>query len=158
MTDRTEDRTATSEVAREPASRIVVGVDGSPTSIAALGWAARQAELTGSAIDVVATWEWPTAAGWAPVVPSGYDPSVDVQKVVDQALGTVGTAHPDVHLQSRVVEGHPAPVLVEASRGAALLVVGNRGHGEFAGMLIGSVSQYCVTQAHCPVLVFRTSS
>ena len=50
---------------------------------------------------------------------------------------------------------HPAPVLVEASKGADLLVVGSRGHGEFVGMLIGSVSEYCVTNAHCPVLVHR---
>ena len=54
-----------------------------------------------------------------------------------------------------VVEGHPAPTLLDASRGADLLVVGSRGHGEFAGMLIGSVSQHLVSTAHCPVLVWR---
>jgi len=53
------------------------------------------------------------------------------------------------------VQGHPAPVLVEASKGADLLVIGCRGHGEFAGMLIGSVSEFCATNAHCPVLVHR---
>jgi nucleotide-binding universal stress UspA family protein len=56
-----------------------------------------------------------------------------------------------------VVEGHPAPVLVEASKAADLLVVGNRGHGEFVGMVIGSVSEHCAANAHCPVLVHRTA-
>jgi nucleotide-binding universal stress UspA family protein len=54
-----------------------------------------------------------------------------------------------------IEEGHPAPLLVEASRGAALLVVGSRGHGEFAGMLLGSVSEHCVSNAHSPVVVVR---
>ena len=58
-------------------------------------------------------------------------------------------------IDPRVVNGHPAPILVEASKGADLLVVGSRGHGEFVGMLIGSVSEYCATNAHCPVLVHR---
>jgi nucleotide-binding universal stress UspA family protein len=58
-------------------------------------------------------------------------------------------------VRTEVVEGHPALVLVEVSNGADLLVVGNRGHGGFAGMLLGSVSEHCVTHAHCPVLVMR---
>ena len=62
---------------------------------------------------------------------------------------------PKVQFRPVVVEGHPAPALVDASRGASLLVVGSRGHGEFAGMLLGSVSEHCVTKAHCPVLVLR---
>jgi nucleotide-binding universal stress UspA family protein len=56
---------------------------------------------------------------------------------------------------STVIEGHPAPALIEASRGADLFVLGSRGHGEFVGMLLGSVSEHCVTHAHCPVLVLR---
>jgi nucleotide-binding universal stress UspA family protein len=54
-----------------------------------------------------------------------------------------------------VEEGHPAQVLVEAARGADLLIVGSRGHGEFAAALMGSVSQHCVHHAPCPVLVIR---
>jgi nucleotide-binding universal stress UspA family protein len=56
-----------------------------------------------------------------------------------------------------VVRGHPEPILVEASKGADLLVLGSRGHGEFVGMVIGSVSEYCAARAHCPVLVHRTA-
>ena len=69
----------------------------------------------------------------------------------------VSRAHPNITVRPRAVEGHPAHVLIEASRGAELLVVGSRGHGAFSGMVLGSVSQHCVTQAHCPVLVLRDS-
>ena len=58
-------------------------------------------------------------------------------------------------MNPRVVEGHAAPTLVEASRGADLLAVGSRGHAEFAGMLLSSVSEHSVTNAQCPVLVMR---
>lgn len=140
-------------------SRIVVGVDGSDSSIAALQWAARQAELTGSVVQAVTTWEWPTAVGWAAApVPEEYQPANDAQRVLDESLQPVRDAHPNVVFRTTVVEGHPAPVLVEASRGADLLVVGSRGHGQFAGMLLGSVSEHCVGSAHCPVLVLRDGS
>jgi len=139
----------------EPARRIVVGIDGSPTSVAALEWAVRQAELTGSAVEAVTTWEWPTNYGWAFPFPPEYDPAEDAGRMLSGVLEPIRSGHPDVPVHPTVVEGHPAPVLVKASRGADLLVVGSRGHGEFAGMLIGSVSEHCVTNAHCPVLVFR---
>jgi nucleotide-binding universal stress UspA family protein len=135
--------------------RIVVGVDGSESSARALKWAAEQAQLTGAVLEVVTTWEWPTSYGWGVVIPEGWSPTDDAQKVFDQAVGPVAEAHPEVTIRPTIVEGHPAPVLVEESQGADLLVVGSRGHGEFAGMLLGSVSEHCVTNAHCPVLVFR---
>jgi len=118
-------------------------------------WALHQAELTGATLEAVTSWEWPTNYGWAFPFPSDYDPRVDAQKMLDDALRPLMAAHPGVTVQMTVDEGHPAPVLVTASKGADLLVVGSRGHGEFAGMLIGSVSEHCVTNAHCPVLVFR---
>jgi nucleotide-binding universal stress UspA family protein len=135
--------------------RIVVGVDGSPSSLDALSWAARQAELTGAGIEVVTTWEWPSSYGWAVPVPEDFDPESEVRQTLDGALGPVRAARPGVPVEVRVVGGHPAPVLVEASKGADLLVVGSRGHGEFVGMVIGSVSEYCAAHAHCPVLVHR---
>lgn len=136
-------------------ARIVVGVDGSESSLHALEWAARQAELTGDVLEVIATWEWPPNYGWAVPLPEGWDPQADVTRVLTDICDRLHQAHPAVNLRPRVVEGHPAPVLVEASSGAALLVVGSRGHGEFAGMLLGSVSEHCVAQAHCPVVVVR---
>jgi nucleotide-binding universal stress UspA family protein len=135
--------------------RIVVGVDGSASSGRALEWAARQAELTGSKLEPLVSWEWPTSFGWTPPVPDDWNPAQDAQNLLDEALQTIQSRHPNVSLDPRVVQGKPALALVEASEGAALLVVGSRGHGEFAGMLLGSVSEFCVTRAHCPVLVFR---
>jgi nucleotide-binding universal stress UspA family protein len=137
-----------------PTHRIVVGIDGSPSSIAALDWAVRQAELIEARLEVLMTWEWPTSYGWSPV-PSDYDPAHDAETFLEDTMKSVRTSHPGLSIHSSVQEGHPAPALVEASRGADLLVVGSRGHGEFAGMLLGSVSEHCVTNAGCPVLVLR---
>jgi nucleotide-binding universal stress UspA family protein len=138
--------------------RIVVGVDGSRSSLDALAWAARQAELTGDRLEIVATWLWPSSSGWAVPVPRDYDPEAEVRHQVEPAADVVRAEHPGIAVEVRVLEGHPAPVLVEASKGADLLVVGSRGHGEFVGMLIGSVSEYCAAHAHCPVVVHRTAS
>jgi len=139
-----------------PASgRIVVGIDGSPSSLDALDWAARQADLTGSSLEIVMTWLWPSSYGWAVPVPTDFDPEEDVRHSLEAAVEGVRTRYPDLRIDPRVVSGHPAPILVEASKGADLLVVGSRGHGEFVGMLIGSVSEYCATNGHCPVLVHR---
>ncbi|HXA74638.1 MAG TPA: universal stress protein [Acidimicrobiales bacterium] len=137
--------------------RIVVGFDGSPSSLDALSWAARQAELTSASVEVVMCWEWPSSYGWALPVPEDFDPEGDIHRTLETALTPLRTAHPQVAIDGRVVEGHPAPVLVEASKAADLLVVGNRGHGEFVGMVIGSVSEHCAANAHCPVLVHRTA-
>lgn len=138
-------------------ARVVVGVDGSESSRSALQWAARQAHMTGARLEVVITWELPVSFGWLPPYPSDFNPAEDAQRTLDAEVKTVTDAYPDLVVQTTVVEGHPAPVLIDASRGADLLVVGSRGHGEFAGMLIGSVSEHCVANAHCPVLVWRRS-
>jgi nucleotide-binding universal stress UspA family protein len=139
----------------EPNHRIVVGIDGSPSSVDALEWAARQAEMTGSTLEAVTTWEWPTSYGWAFPFPRDYDPSSDASKVLDDVLGTAKNAHPDIVIRPVVLEGRPAPALVKASRGADLLVVGSRGHGEFSGMLLGSVSEHCVHHVSCPITVIH---
>ena len=139
------------------AGRIVVGVDGSPSSLDALSWAARQAEMTAARLEVLTTWEWPSSYGWAVPVPDDVDPEGDIRGTLDGALAPLRAAHPGVAVEARVVNGHPAPALVEASKGADLLVVGSRGHGEFVGMVIGSVSEYCAAHALCPVLVHRTA-
>jgi nucleotide-binding universal stress UspA family protein len=104
---------------------------------------------------VVATWELPTSFGWVPPYPSDFNPAQDAQQAADDEVSAALVDYPDVAAEVTVVEGHPAPTLLQASRGADLLVVGSRGHGEFAGMLIGSVSQHLVSTAHCPVLVWR---
>jgi nucleotide-binding universal stress UspA family protein len=141
----------------EEVHRIVVGTDGSPSSIAALEWAANQAELTGAALEVIMTWEWPTSYGWS-MAPDNYAPAKDCEKTLAEVLGPIRTRHPSLSINEAVLQGHPAPLLIKASRGADLLVVGSRGHGEFAGMLLGSVSEHCATNAHCPVLVLRDAT
>lgn len=138
--------------------KIVVGIDGSEPSLGALGWAARQAELTAAVLEVVMTWEWPTSLGWAVPIPDDFDPEADVRKTLEAAIDSVRSAHPGVAVQGRVINGHPAATLVDASKGADLLVIGSRGHGEFVGMLLGSVSEHCVSNAPCPVLVHRKPS
>jgi nucleotide-binding universal stress UspA family protein len=143
----------------EPAThtgRVVVGIDGSPSSLEALSWAARQAVLTGSRLEIVMTWDWPSSYGWAVPVPDDFDPESDMQRALDTIVAGVRADHPGLQVDPRLLSGHPAPILVEASKGAELLVVGSRGHGEFVGMMIGSVSEFCATNSHCPVLIHRT--
>ncbi|WP_306214000.1 universal stress protein [Actinoplanes sp. RD1] len=137
------------------AADIVVGVDGSPSSTAALRWAVGQARLAGGRVQAVAAWEYPTYYGWAGPVPYE-DIAVSVGKVLDEAVhAVVDAATPDVEVLQSVVPGNPSQALIDASAHAALLVVGSRGHGAFAGALLGSVSQHCVHHAHCPVVVVR---
>jgi nucleotide-binding universal stress UspA family protein len=134
---------------------IVVGVDGSEPSRRALAWAADQARRTGAELEVVTTWEYPTTFGWAPPYPQGFDPEGDTRKALEETVGAVLGPDPDVAVRLTVREGHPAPVLTEMAAGAAMLVVGSRGHGAFMGMLLGSVSEHCVSHAPCPVVVVR---
>jgi len=136
-------------------SRIVVGVDGSESSRDALQWAVTQAELVGGKLYVVMTWELPTSYGWVAPYPEGFDPESDTRRLLEAVVAAAVADHPGLEVHSQVTEGHPAPVLIEAARGAALLVVGSRGHGAFAGMLLGSVSEHCVSQSPCPVVVVR---
>jgi nucleotide-binding universal stress UspA family protein len=136
--------------------RIVVGIDGSESSVGALHWAAQQAGLSGSALAVVMTWEWPTSFGIGAYFPDDYDPASDAHKMLDDAIEKLRGAYPDVTIRPIIVEGHPAPALVEASQGADLLVVGSRGRGGFSGMLLGSVSEYCAHHVPCPITIVRS--
>jgi len=140
------------------ASRIVVGVDGSPPSIAALRWAVHQAKLTGGVIDAVIAWEFPVVAGgfgWAPNKAfDGTEYSQLAAKALNEAVIQVNPP-PDVTVNQVVTEGNPAQVLLYTAKDADLLVVGNRGHGGFVDALIGSVSVRCLHHATCPVAIIR---
>jgi nucleotide-binding universal stress UspA family protein len=134
---------------------IVVGVDGSPSSLEALRWAADQAELTGAELHAVTSWHMPTTYGWIPAV-ADFDWAANARTTLEQAIKGVLEESRSAVVRRHVVEG-PAPrVLLHAAADADLLVVGSRGHGEFAGMLLGSVAQHVVAHAPCPVLVVRT--
>ena len=137
--------------------QIVVGVDGSESSLAALRWAARQADLTGAPLEIVSAWEWPASySGWDTPPPPDYDPADEARRQLDKAVSAVLTPGDESEIRLSVIEGHAAPVLVALSKTADLVVVGSHGHGEFVGMLLGSVSEYCVTHCHCPVVVIRS--
>jgi nucleotide-binding universal stress UspA family protein len=137
-------------------SAVVVGFDGSDASTGAVDWAAAQAALTGRRLDVVTAWEYPTSWGSVIPLPSDYDPAKDAHSMLEPLVARLTSEHPELAVHTHVFEGHPSEVLVEASRHATLLVVASRGHGSFSGIVLGSVSQHCVTHAACPVVVFRT--
>jgi nucleotide-binding universal stress UspA family protein len=141
--------------AQGAAGRIVVGVDGSESGNAALAWAVRQAGLTGSGVDAVITWSIPISAEVAGGLPETYDPVGDAKTELTEAVAAVHAANPKLDLRSIVIDGAPGPSLVDYSAAAELLVVGSRGHGFLAGLLLGSVSEYCVSHAQCPVVVVR---
>jgi nucleotide-binding universal stress UspA family protein len=137
--------------------RIVVGVDGSPGSKAALRWAMTQAQLTGATIEAITSWQHPVMWGYTYGVPALYEAD-DLAASAEKSLGETvaemaGHLGQPVDVLSHVVEGHPAEILTKAATGAQLLVVGSRGHGTFAGLMLGSVSQHCVQHAPCPVVV-----
>jgi len=139
------------------APRIVVGVDGSEPSKAALRLAADQAELVGGVVDAIFAWELPTT--WYGLAPPMDTKPADYQKqareLLDRVIDEVLGPERPVEIRLRSTQGHPAAVLLDAAAGARLLVVGNRGHGGFTGSLLGSVGQHCVQQAPCPVVVVR---
>jgi nucleotide-binding universal stress UspA family protein len=138
------------------AGRIVVGVDGSEPSIRALRWAARQAGLTGDALEAVISWEYP-AAGWATMVaaiPADFDPQKLAAQVLDETLEqTLGDEAAAV--TRTVLIGNPAQALMDRSDGASLLVVGDRGYSGFKATLLGSVGLHLTQHAPCPVVVVR---
>ena len=138
--------------------RIVVGVDGSASSQQALTWAVRQARATGAIVDACTAWEYPQfygSMGWT--FPDGTDAELGAaaERVLRDALAKATDPGMDVGVHTSVVYGTPAQVLLDAAKGAELLVVGNRGHGGFTGALLGSVSQHCVQHAPCPVVIVR---
>ncbi|MFH8369847.1 universal stress protein [Streptomyces sp. NPDC018031] len=144
---------------REEPGRIVVGVDGSDSSKQALRWAVRQAELAGDVVEALTAWDLPQyhgALGWLP--PSSGDEaalesraSKELTEAVEETVGP----RPPVEVRTEARYGTPASVLLHAAHGAALLVVGSRGLGGFAGLLLGSVAQHCAQHASCPVVVVR---
>jgi nucleotide-binding universal stress UspA family protein len=139
-----------------PERRIVVGVDGSVPSKAALAWAVRQSRLTGAVVEAVIAWEFPSVTGY-PVVVADVDWEDLAEQIVTDAIREVGSSAEQPEIRRKVVEGNAAQVLLDESADAELLVVGSRGHGGFVEALLGSVGQHCVHHAKCPVVVIRGS-
>ena len=150
---------------------IVVGVDGSAGSDAALRWAIAEAGLREARLRVVHVHQLPqlplgeaalgAAGGMA--LPAVYSENgeelrkaveVESRRLIDDALDRVGGESAEaLELERVIVDGPPAPALIEAAKGAELLVLGSRGRGGFLGLLLGSVTQQCVHHPPCPVVV-----
>lgn len=138
---------------------ILVGVDGSSTARLALRWALQEALAHDRAVTAICTYAIPALALTAPVptMDPGYETELaqacSETLAIEVAEASRGLA--PLKVETKVVEGSAARVLIDASHKASMLVVGSRGHGGFAGLLLGSVSQQCAAHAGCPVVVMR---
>lgn len=131
---------------------IVIGVDGSPSSLRAVQWAAEQAKLTGGTLRAVSSWRWPN---YITRVPPGVDLPKDTGITLDEVLDEALVGSENVSVTRHVIEGPPGPALLTQAEDASLLVVGAQGRAAFPGMLLGSVAEYCVRHGSCPVVVVR---
>lgn len=138
-------------------SAIVVGVDGSEGAGEALRFAVAEAALRQVRLRVVSAWQvpaTPVAGGMVPAIAIGDFEEV-AEAAVEHAVADARRLEPRVDCVGAVVHGPPAAVLVEAAQAEDLLVVGSRGRGNVAGLLLGSVSRQVVHDARCPVVVVR---
>ena len=146
-------------------AEIVVGVDGSPGSLEALRWAATEARLREASLRLVHAWMVPLLEAmpepWVLGAPAASPSEEEVYThlqagagaVLDAALAAAREQEPGLPVEGSLVEARPARALIDAAREADLLVVGSRGRGGFAGLLLGSASAQCVHHAPCPVVV-----
>jgi nucleotide-binding universal stress UspA family protein len=139
-------------------ARVVVGVDGSEPSEAALRWAVADGAARKAVVQVVHAWDAPLLYG--PVAgASGSDISAvesRARRLVDDMVDRLGDAVESVEIETTVVAGGPASSLLDAAEGADLVVVGRRGLGGFGRLLLGSVSEHVARHAACPVVVVPT--
>jgi nucleotide-binding universal stress UspA family protein len=144
-------------MAVQRASRpVVVGVDGSASAYRAVEWAAAEADRRGVALRLVRAFSWTTAdhpTGW---VARYRDEMLDVsRRQVARAVRVAADTRADVEAESHVEIGAPIEVLSAEARRAQLLVLGDRGLGEVAGLVLGSVAVSLAARGACPVVVVR---
>jgi len=145
--------------ATHPEAPVVVGIDGSPGADLAIGFAFEEANTRGAPLDALYAWWMLPLRNLGPTTPLRYDPAQaqdEADRMLAEAVAGWSAKYPDVRVR-RIArhDMNPAQALVEASRDAAIVIVGNRGRGGFAGMVLGSVSRKVVDHAHCPVAVVR---
>ena len=138
---------------------MLVALDGSPSSIAALEWAAKHASGLKMSVEVVNVWEHVDSTlivagmGFGSDAYVGEsDPKVWSDQILHEGVSQVFGTHSD-HIKLTSVEGAVVRTLVEMSKGADLLVMGSRGHGKFTDLILGSVSASCSAKSKCPVLI-----
>ena len=133
---------------------IVVGVDHSAVSVAALRWAVSEAVVSGREVVALRAWSFEPVADLGAAVAGSPDTVADRERhQLEEVVGEVRAGHPDVAVRAELVE-HSAPVaLEEASKTAAMLVLGSHGRGRLLKLLVGSVAEHCLREASCPVVV-----
>lgn len=137
-------------------ARIIVGVDGSDSSIEAIQHAASLAQLMGTPLEAITTWSY--AIVLEPYYPiNNWSPEEDAASTLATAVDRAFHGKPPMDIAQTVIQGPAAKVLIEESAHAAMLVLGSRGHGGFVGLLLGSVSAACAEHARCPVLIVHGS-
>lgn len=138
---------------------IVVGVDETPAGTAALKWAAREAELRDAELKIVHVWQIDAAVAMAGVEVPWMAYENDARSNANRWVAeTIGAEDADGKPRPiEVIQGAPGPTLIEASRDAAMLVVGTRVHTGISRVLFGSVSHYCLTHAHGVVVAVPTT-
>ncbi len=137
----------------QEAGRVVVGVDGSESSIGALRRGIRIAQGMGIGLEAVTAWSYPPMfTGGAP---GDWSPEADAQEVLEHAIAEVFPNGAPDWFGAHIAQGPSAQVLIEAGQGAEMLVVGSRGRGGFSSLLLGSVSSAVAEHATCPVLVYH---
>ncbi len=134
---------------------ILVGVDGSEAAGVALEFAAEEAALRGAALRVVSVWETPGLAQQEALTAPGLFEGLQEQTevIVAEAVERIKELNPQLTCEGLALHGWPQDVLVEEAKGAILMVVGRRGQGALASLLLGSVSRYVADHAPCPVVV-----
>ncbi|MFC8275265.1 universal stress protein [Streptomyces sp. NPDC057271] len=134
-------------------SAITVGVDGSAESLAAAGWAAREAELRGMPLRIVHAWRWQPLD--VPVVQDRQAQADSAHAVVREAETHVAGRHPSLTVTAEVVQDTAVAALLREAETAEMLVLGSRGHGALAGFLLGSYGQQVIAAAKRPVVSVR---
>ncbi|MEV0067934.1 MULTISPECIES: universal stress protein [unclassified Amycolatopsis] len=135
-------------------SDIVVGVDGSAGSAAALRWALSEAHTSGRRVVALRAWTFdPTSDLESAATQSPQDIEARYRGQLEQAVADALAGVEPVPVRAETVDGAPGPALVRTSQNAAMLVVGSHGHGRLLRLLVGSVSAYCLKESRCPVVV-----
>ena len=137
---------------------VVAGVDGSDSATSALHWAVVYAKAAEAPLLAVTVWNIPTVYGWRGTWPEDFDFDANARIVLEASVSEVLGIGTDHDVTTQVVRGAPAYVLGELSRSASLVVVGSRGNGDFADLLLGSVAEFLIAPAQCPVAIIRGSA
>lgn len=149
-----EPETAAPDATPEPDRTVVVGIDGSDESTAALRWAVRHARRIDATVRAVAVWQQPLQLGMAAVPPPPMEAfEAEAGRWLTDALPKLGSDEPGAPIHTRTEQGDPSAVLIDQAAHAELLVLGNHGRGALSGALVGSVAQRCAQHSPCPVVL-----